>query len=129
MVLLACVVGASAMAGLLGAWAGFALFTHRACGFMALLALVDVAVLLRFCGLPAGRLRAVTGFLVVVLTIPLGFYLAAITNIGRAMGMLPHEAFPLTSPGFAFLWLKFNAGWLDALCATIGLLGAWRVSR
>ncbi len=129
LILMAAVVAAFAIAGLLGAWAGFALFLRKPCGFMAVLAVLDIAVLLRLSGLPSGKLRAMTGFIVVALTIPLGLYLAAVTNIGRAMGMLPHVAFGLATPGFVGLWLELNLRWWDAAFAAIALLLAWRSSR
>ncbi len=125
----ACAVGVFAVAGLAGLWAAASLFLRGPCGFMAAVAAVDVALLLRLSAFPPGRARAVAGLGIVALAIPVGLYVAAIASIGRVMGALPHKAFALTSPEFAVLWLRLNLGWVDALWVLAGLALAWRLSR
>lgn len=129
LIFLACLVGVFAVAGLAGLWAAASMFLRGPCAFMAVVAAVDVALLLRLSAFPKGKPRAVAGLAIVAVAIPVGLYVAAITSIGRVMGMLPHKAFALTSPEFAALWLRLNLGWMDALWVLAGLALAWRASR
>ncbi|MEZ5544065.1 MAG: hypothetical protein R3F10_02535 [Lysobacteraceae bacterium] len=125
----ACLVGVFAVAGLAGLWAAASVFLRGPCAFMAVVATVDVALLLRLSAFASGRARAVAGLVIVAVAIPVGLYVAAVASIGRVMGVLPHKAFALTSPEFAALWLRFNLGWMDALWVLAGLVLAWRLSR
>lgn len=122
-------MGVFAVAGLVGLWAAASLFLRSPCGFMAVVAAVDVALLLRLTTFPAGRARAVAGLAIVAVAIPAGLYVAAVASIGRVMGVLPHKAFALTSSEFAALWLRLNLGWIDVLWLLAGLALAWRFSR
>lgn len=124
--LLACAV---AVVGVAAVWAGMSLVTRSLCGWMAVIAALDAALLLRLANWPGGRGRALAALAVVVLTVLVAAYFVATAQIGRTLGLRPFEALPRMSLELAALYLRSNAGWVEALWSLSATAVAWRAAR
>ena len=88
-------VGAALVAGLLGVatiWVTLALWVDSACGWMALVAAVDFALLLRLVRAPAGPARMLQAALATVATCAVSAWLIAAGQIGSMLGLYPLES-------------------------------------
>lgn len=117
------------MAGLAALWSGLSLALRSPCSWMALVAALDSALLLRLAGLPHGRMRALISLGGTVLSIALGLYAVASTRIGALLGSPPHEALQLTGVELALSWWRLNFSPWDGLWALLALPLAWRLGR
>lgn len=113
--------------GCAAAWILVALAAGRQSSWMAVVAAIDAAVLLRVARAPAGLSRAVTGVAATLATIVLANWGIAAGEVGRSVGMLPWDAAVRLGPDYAWtLALLANAGadrlWLAAavVIAAIG---------
>lgn len=125
----AALAGLLVIAGMAAVWGGFGLFWRKPCGWMALVAALDAAVLLRLAGFPAGSARARIALLATALAILAGGYVVAAVCIGVGFGTLPHEAIWRIGPELAGLWWRLNIGTWDALALLLALPLAWRMGR
>ncbi len=115
--------------GVAAIWGGFGLFWRRPCGWMALVAALDAAVLLRLAGFPAGPARARIALLATALSIPAGAFVVAAISIGVGFGTLPHEAIWRIGPDLATTWWRLNGSVWDMLAMLLSLPLAWRAGR
>jgi glucan phosphoethanolaminetransferase (alkaline phosphatase superfamily) len=124
------------LAGLLGVvtiWVTVSVLTNRACGWMALFAAVDFALLLRLVRAPAGPLRSVLAMLVTVASCIAAAWMIAATQMGMAFGLDPFPSAAKIGPVLAWELSRLAfAGW-DRACvvASVPLAGwiAWERSR
>ncbi len=79
-------------AGGAAAWILVALALDRQCSWMAVVAALDAAVMLRLGGHRPGRLRATLAVFATVVTIVLANWGIAAGQLGTGMGMLPWES-------------------------------------
>jgi hypothetical protein len=120
---------AVAVLGVAAVWAGVAAMTGTQCGWMAPLAALDAALLLRLADWRAGRGRALVALVVTAATVIVGNALVATTLIGRAMGMRPFEAVSRMTLDLAWLHTWSNSGATEAAWYLLALALAWLAGR
>lgn len=91
-----------ASAGAAAAWALIAVALDRQCGWMAVVAAIDAAWLLRFARMRAGMPRMLLALLGTLLAIVLANWWIAGTQIGLMVGLPPWIAIPRM--GLAHAW-------------------------
>lgn len=110
-------------------WILLTLYLDGQAGWMALLGAVDVALMLRFGGMPRGLGRSVLAAAATLGIIVLANWGIAATQIGFAMGLSPWEsAFKL---GFAYAWTlsQLANSPFDLACMVIAVVAAAWLSR
>lgn len=122
-------VAVLALAGIAAIWGGVGLFRRSPCGWMALIAAVDAAILMRLSGFPAGAMRAHITLVITALSIVAGGFVVAAASIGIGFGALPHEAIWRTAPETAMFWWRLNISAWDVLPMLLSLPLAWRMGR
>jgi hypothetical protein len=128
-VVVASIAGVVAIVGIAAAWAGIAAITFSQCAWMAVVAALDAALLLRLANWPPGRARAMLAVAITAFTIVVGNALVATALIGRALGMRPYEALPGMSLELAALHARSNTGWIEGTWYVAALALAWRLGR
>ena len=88
--------------GFAAAWVLLAFAQDRQCSWMALLAAIDAAVLLRLSRMQAGWRRAALAVAATGATIILANWGIAAAQIGRIMGLLPWESMAKLGPMHAW---------------------------
>ncbi len=88
--------------GCAAAWILLALASDRQCSWMALLAALDAALLLRLARMPAGRARMLLAMLGTGATVAVANWGIAAGQIGRAMGLPPWESALKLGSGYAW---------------------------
>lgn len=92
--------------GAAAAWALLALSLDRQCGWMAVVAAVDAAWLLRLGRMPRGATRTLLAVGGTMLAIVLANWWIAGAQIGQMVGLLPWEAIPRL--GWSHAWTLFS---------------------
>lgn len=105
--------------GAAAAWALLALSLDRQCGWMALIAAVDAAWLLRLGRMPRGATRALLAGAGTALAIGLANWWIAGAQIGQMVGLLPWDAIPRL--GWSHAWTLFSLANQGAELAWYGL--------
>ena len=113
---------ALALAGSIGiaaAWVLVAQSTGRHCSWMAVVAAVDAALLLRMGGFRPGPARALTGMLATALAIALANWGIAATEVGRQLGLTPWTSLAKLGAEHGWLLLRMandavDLAWLMA---------------
>jgi hypothetical protein len=116
-------------AGMSAVWAGMAALSGGNASWMALVAALDSALLLRLAGHPPGPRRAALGVGITAVTIACSAILVAAAKIGMVVGLKPMAALSRISIEMVPLWLGGQLGWMDALWVTVGLFLAWFSAR
>lgn len=120
---------AGACAALATVWVLLAWSTGRQSAWMAVLAALDAAWVLRLTGWPAGQSRAIAGMLSTALTIAVANWWIIAVNVGAQFGFEPWES--SLRLGFRHAWLlgsMANDGLDLALYAAAVLVAGW-ISR
>ena len=73
-------------------WIMLAVYSGKACGWMAVLGALDAAVMLRLGGMPRGATRALLAVLATGAILALANWGVAATQIGFAMGLNPWDS-------------------------------------
>jgi len=117
--------------GCAAAWILLALSTGRLCAWMALVAAIDAAVLLRLAREPAGAGRLVAAVLATAITILVAYWGIIATELARTVGVLPVES--AVKLGLHHAWTlaalattQADLAWLGAGLALAALLNAPR---
>ena len=119
-------MAAALLAGVLGSdavWVALAVATGSPCSWMALLAAVDIAVLLRFAGAVPGRGRVLTVVLATALAVALAQWLIVATQVGILLGLQPLDSALRLGPVLArqLLVLSLGPGDLAWMAASLPL--------
>jgi hypothetical protein len=101
--------------GCAAAWILVALAAGRQSSWMAVVAAIDAAVLLRLARAPAGAARAAAGVAATVATIALANWGIAAGEVGRSVGMLPWAAAIRLGPDYAWTLAELANGAADRL--------------
>jgi len=101
--------------GCAAAWILVALAAGRQSSWMAVVAAIDAAVLLRVARAPSGLPRAVAGVAATLATIALANWGIAASEIGRSVGMLPWDAAVRLGPDYAWTLAVLANGAADRL--------------
>ncbi|MGR4875539.1 hypothetical protein [Pseudoxanthomonas sp. LARHCG66] len=107
-------------------WVMLALYLQRQTGWMALLAAVDVVLVLRLAGMRPGAWRALLGALVTAVICLLALWSISATQMGLSFGLDPWDS--LLRLGFHHAWtlVTLTTTPLDvAALAAAPLLAAW----
>ena len=83
-------------------WILLALYLERPCGWMALLAALDAALMLRFGGMPRGAARAAWAVIATLSIMVLVNWGVAATQIGISLGLNPWESALKLGLGYAW---------------------------
>jgi hypothetical protein len=125
----AALVSVVAIAGVGAIWAGVSLIVGGNAGWMALVAALDAALLLRLSGYPKGSERAFFAVMITLATTAFAGYLIATARIGLAMGLRPAEAIGRMSLELGWLYVESNSGWVELGWLAGACLLAWRLGR
>jgi hypothetical protein len=112
------------LAGVLAAdaiWVALAVAANRPCSWMAVVAAVDVALLLRLTGAPAGPLRQCLAALATALAVALAQWLIVATQLGIALGLHPLDSALRLGPALAAQLLKLSLGQMDLAWMLVSL--------
>ena len=117
--------------GCSAAWILLALSTGRLCAWMAVVAAVDAAVLLRLVRVPADAGRLVAAVLATVLAVVIAYWGIIATELARTVGVLPWESALKLGLHHAWTLAELATGpvdlaWLGAGLVLAALLSARR---
>jgi hypothetical protein len=104
------------LAGILGtdaAWVALAVFSGRPCSWVALLAALDLAVLLRYAGAPAGAARVLLAVAATALAVLLAQWLIVAAQMGVALGLQPVDSALRLGPRLALQFWRLSLDRLD----------------
>jgi hypothetical protein len=107
---------AALLAGVLGAdavWVVVAVASGRPCSWMALLAAVDVAFMLRLAGVRPGAARVLVAVLATAFAVALAQWLVVATQLGMLLGLEPLESATRLGPHLAKQLLMISLGRAD----------------
>lgn len=112
--------------GMATIWAVVALVTRQPCAWLAVVAALDMALLLRLSGAPAGRWRRIAAVLGTAMTIAFSYWMVVATQMGQVVGLKPMASAWRLGPQLAWdLTLLNQNGW-DLLWLLLALpLAAW----
>ena len=111
------------------AWLLLALSTGTQAGWMAVLAALEAAWMLRLGTFRPGPARAALAMLATILIAAAANWLIAAAYVGGPMGLTPWESALRMGPHFAWTLLSLANGLGELIWLSIGLLVAWRVGR
>lgn len=110
-------------------WVALYLVFGTVVAWMAPLAALDMAWMLRLAAAPAGRARAALATVATAVAIVLSLWMVAATQIGRLLGLTPLESAQRLGPVlFGELVRHGTSGWDVALLA-VALPLAWWLGR
>jgi len=116
-------------AGFAAAWVLLALWSRQQAGWMALLAAIDAALLLRLGRFPAGSLRIVLAVAATLAMAVLAQWTIVAAHIGAGMGLQPWDSALKLGPDHAWTLLRLANGTGDWLFLAASLpLAAWLAS-
>jgi hypothetical protein len=115
--------------GFAAAWILLAFAQDRQCSWMAILAALDAAVLLRLSRMDRGWGRAALAVASTMATILLANWGIAAAQMGRVMGLLPWESMTRLGPSFAWTLANLANPPVDLLWLAIALVVAAVTSR
>jgi len=121
--------GLAAVAGVAAIWCGLTVILGHPCGWMAVVAALDAALLMRLASFPQGRERAAFAITITLATVLAAAYLYATAHIGMLLGMRPAESVWKMSPSLAQLFVSANVGWVEYAWLAAAMFVAWRSSR
>jgi hypothetical protein len=121
--------GLAAVAGVAAIWSGLTVMLGGPCGWMAVVAALDAALLLRLASFPAGRERAAFALVITAATVAAGAFLFATAHVGLMLGMRPSESVWKMSLGLASLYVQANTGWVELAWVGAALMIAWLSNR
>ncbi len=113
--------------GMCAIWTTAAVLTQSTQAWLALLAGLDMAVLLRLTGMPAGRKRAGYAVVATALACLASYWMIAATQFGGALGLRPLESAARLGPRLAWELTRLAAGPFDPvfIAAGLALAGVW----
>lgn len=115
--------------GFAAAWILMATWLQRACSWMAVLAALDAALLLRITRFPAGRTRMLLTVGATATMIALACWGLAAARIGGPLGLLPWESMLKMGTGFGWLLVQLGTTTADLAWFGAALLVAALASR
>jgi len=117
------------IAGCAAAWVLVAVGTGGQASWMALLAGLDAALLLRFAGTPRSPARMLVALAATFATIALASWGIAATQVGRSVGVLPWASIVKLGPEFAWTLLALANTAADWAWLAAGMVVAAVASR
>lgn len=118
-----------ASAGCAALWSLLAATTGRQCSWMAVVAALDAALLLRMARIRPGAARAVWGVLATAAAIAVANWFIAATQLGKMFGLLPWASTLKLGAGHAWTLAQLANGAVDVAWLAAGLVIAAVASR
>lgn len=115
--------------GFAAAWVLLAAWTGRGCSGMAVVAGLDMALVLRMARVPPGAGRAAAAVLATTITILLACWGIAAAWIGGPLGLMPWESLLRMGTEFGWLLVRLGTSAWDLAWFAAGLLAAMLASR
>jgi len=115
--------------GCAAAWLLLAIASGRQCGWMAAIAGLDAALLLRLAGMPRGPGRIAVGMLGAATTILFANWGIAATQLGRSVGVLPWTSALKLGPDHAWTLLSLANTPADLAWMVAGVMLAALLAR
>ena len=115
--------------GFAAAWVLLAFARDQQCSWMAILAALDAALLLRMARMPRGWLRAMLAVLSTAVTIVLANWGIAAAQMGQVMGLLPWESMTKLGPFYAWTLANLANQPIDLLWLATALVLAAIAAR
>lgn len=115
--------------GMTAAWVVLGLWNSHTNGWMALLAGLDMAWMLRLGRWPAGRVRGLTAAVATLAIALAANWGTAASQVALDLGMDPLRSAARLGPDFALTLLALANGPLDALAILAGLVVAYLAAR
>lgn len=116
-------------AGFAAAWMLLALALDRQCSWLAPLAALDMALLLKLAKWPAGGSRRALAMAASAAAIVAANALIVAGQIGQSFGLRPWESALKLGPSYAWLLAGMANDGIDLLLYAAALLLAWRAAR
>ena len=110
-------------------WIMLAVYQGKPCGWMAILAALDAAVMLRLGGMPRGSARMALAILATLAIIVLANWGTAATQIGFAMGLNPWDSALKLGADYAWTLAGLANQTVDRVCMGVALLVAAAAAR
>ena len=126
---LAAAVVAAGLLGVVTVWVMLGLLTDLACGWMALLAALDIALLLRLVRAPAGAPRTGIAILATVLACVASMWLLVAGQFGQMLGLDPISSGLRLGPVLAWEYTRLAFQPWDWACVAFAPVLAWAVVR
>lgn len=111
--LLSCVALGVGILGMSAAWVTIAVIADRSCSWLALVAALDMAMLLRLTNAPPGRWRVTIAILATAVTVLLSQWLIVATQLGFSMGLQPLASSLRLGPALAWELGKLSLSPVD----------------
>lgn len=108
-----------------GIWVSTSLWLDSACLWMTMLAVVDIALILRFTGVDVGWPKFVGILSGTVMTAWLSQWLIAANAFGLAMGLLPTDAAQMVGSVLVMEFTRLRISETEFLYPAIAMLLAW----
>jgi len=115
--------------GMVALWTAVTLSLRSPSGWLALVAALDLALLLRLSAMPAGRWRAVAAVIGTALAIALGYWFHAAITMGLLLGLQPVDSALRLGPVLAWELIRDAASYWDLAWALLALPLAWKLAR
>ncbi len=115
--------------GMTAAWLALSMYLRSPCGWLAPVAALDMALMLRLSAAPAGRTRAALALLSTMAAIALSYWMIASTQMAQLLGLTPLESAQRLGPVLAGELVKHMTSAWDVGFTLLALLLAWRFSR
>jgi hypothetical protein len=124
----------SLLVGILGmsaVWVAAATLSDSPCSWLALLAAIDMALLLKLTNAPPGRLRMIAAMLATAAAVGLSQWLVVATQLGISLGMAPLASSLRLGPALAWQlsWLNLDSSDWILLLASLPLAAILTQSR
>jgi hypothetical protein len=124
--LLALAVG---ILGMVAVWLAAYLHFRAPNGWLALVAALDIALMLRLAAAPAGPMRAALAVAGTAIATALSYWMMAATQMGLLLGLTPLESSQRLGPVLFGELLRHSTSAWDMAWAGLALLLAWRLGR
>ncbi len=108
--------GIALLVGILGmsaVWVMAAIMFNRPCSWLALLAALDMAFLLRLTGAPTGPARVIAAAVATALAVSLSQWLIVSTQLGFALGLGPMDSALRLGPSLAWQLTRLSLDQVD----------------
>ena len=118
--------------GVLGAvavWLGLAISLRSTCAWMAPLAALDMALMLRLAMAPPGTARALLAIAGTLVAIAASYWMIVATQMGFLLGLSPMESAHRLGPVLAGELLRHGTNGWDIGLSLLALGLAWRLGR
>ncbi|KAA2284171.1 hypothetical protein [Arenimonas fontis] len=120
---------AAGVLGVAALWVAAGLGLAAMCGWMAPVAALDMALMLRLAAMAPGRARAWLSLAGTALAILVSTWLLAAAQFGVLLGLAPWESASRIGPSLVWELLRYGSGPWDWTFVLLALPLAWRLGR